>query len=100
MSKYILSPNAQKSLVSIKVYSLNQFGERQTKIYLQSIQSKFEELAGNPEIGRIRDEIKTGYLSVLIGSHVIFYRISESYIIDIIDVLHQSMEPLLHLYSD
>ena len=99
MSKYILSPNAQKSLLNIKAYSSKQFGERQTKIYLQSIQSKFGDLADNPEIGRIRDEIKTGYLSVLIGSHVIFYRISESHI-DIIDVLHQSMEPLLHLYSD
>lgn len=99
MSKYILSPNAQKSLLSIKDYSLNQFGERQTKVYLQSIQEKLENVASNPEIGRIRDEIKTGYLRVLTGSHVIFYRISESQI-DIIDVLHQSMEPLLHLYSD
>jgi len=99
MSKYILSPNAQKSLLSIKDYSLNQFGERQTKVYLQSIQAKFESVADNPETGRRRDEIKTGYLSILIGSHVVFYRISESHI-DIIDVLHQNMEPLLHLYSD
>ena len=98
MSKYILSPNAQKSLRSIKAYSLEQFGERQTKIYLQSIQSRFEKLVENPEIGKVRHEIKQGYLSALIGSHVVFYRKANSHI-EIIDVLHQSMEPLLHLYS-
>ena len=50
----------------------------------------------NPDIGRKREEIKKGHLSFLAGSHVIFYRESKNHV-DIIDILHQSMEPYRHL---
>jgi toxin ParE1/3/4 len=39
---------------------------------------------------------KKGYLSFLAGSHVIFYREAKNHV-DIIDILHQSMEPYRHL---
>ncbi|MAU12851.1 MAG: hypothetical protein CL607_23730 [Anaerolineaceae bacterium] len=99
MAQYILSPNAQASLRAIKSYSLNQFGEQQTRIYLQLIATRLQAIAEEPEIGRSRDEIKQGYLSFLAGSHVIFYRKGQGHI-DIIDILHQSMEPHLHLYDE
>ncbi|MCG8639167.1 MAG: type II toxin-antitoxin system RelE/ParE family toxin [Desulfobacterales bacterium] len=40
--------------------------------------------------------MKKGYLSFLAGSHIIFYRKSKNHV-DIIDILHQSMEPYRHL---
>lgn len=99
MSKYILSPNAKKSLRDIKTYSLEHFGDKQTQIYLDKIRERVRFVAEKPNRGKNRDEIKEGYFSIAAGSHMIYYKIQSSHI-DIIDVLHQKMEPLLHLYED
>lgn len=63
MTQYILSPNAQKSLRNIKVYSLEKFGEEQTITYLKIIEKKLQTIVESPDIGRKREEIKKGYLS-------------------------------------
>ena len=96
MTQYILSPNAQKSLGNIKTYSLEEFGEEQTITYLKLIKKKLQMISESPDIGRNREEIKKGYLSFLAGSHIIFYRKAKNHV-DIIDILHQSMEPYRHL---
>jgi toxin ParE1/3/4 len=96
MIQYILSPNAQKSLRNIKAYSSEKFGKEQAVVYLKLIEKKLQLIAETPDIGRKREEIKNGYLSFLAGSHVIFYRKAKNHV-DIIDILHQSMEPYLHL---
>ena len=56
-----------------------------------------QNLSDNPKIGIVRPEIKQGYYSKFIGSHTIYYRIIETHI-GIIDILHQSMEPKLHIH--
>jgi len=96
MTQYILSPNAQKSLGNIKTYSLEEFGEEQTITYLKLIEKKLQMISESPDIGRNREEIKKGYLSFLAGSHIIFYRKAKNHV-DIIDILHQSMEPYRYL---
>ena len=93
---YILSPNAQESLRNIKAYSLEQFGKEQTISYLKLIERKLRMIAEGPDIGRKREEIKKGYLCFLAGSHVIFYRKARKHV-EIIDILHQSMDPYQHL---
>jgi len=97
MGKYVLSPEAQNSLREIKHYSLKNFGKRQTTIYLKKIQNCMQKLADNPAIGIERPEIKQGYYSKFTGSHTVYYRISDNHIA-IIDILHQSMEPKLHIH--
>ena len=96
MTQYILSPNAQKSLGNIKTYSLEDFGEKQTITYLKLIEKKLQMISESPDIGRNREEIKKGYLSFLAGSHIVFYRKAKNHV-DIIDILHQSMEPYRYL---
>ena len=51
MAKYILSPEAQNSLHKIKEYSIRNFGEKTTKIYLQKIRKRMQELNENPSLG-------------------------------------------------
>lgn len=100
MSKiYVLSPNAQKSLRGIKAYSIDKFGERQAKIYLEKIRESLRSLATNPEQGKNRDKLLAGFYSSPVGSHMIYYKI-QPHQIDVIDILYQKMEPLLHLYED
>lgn len=96
MPQYILSPNAQGSLRRIKAYSLELFGEEQTVAYLRFIEKKLQTVAENPDIGRQREEVKKGYFSFLAGSHVIFYRKTKNHI-EVIDILHQGMDPYRHL---
>ena len=97
MAKYILSPAAQNSLKGIKSYSLKNFGKRQTTIYLKKLHVCMQDLADTPSKGTERPELKKGYYSKFIASHAIYYRISDTHI-GIIDILHQSMEPKLHIH--
>ena len=96
MPKYVLSPQALNSLKQISRYTTENFGERQKKKYLKLLKDKMRAAAGNPGMGQERNRIKPGYYSIPAGKHHIYYRIRETHI-DIIDVLHQSMEPKLHI---
>jgi toxin ParE1/3/4 len=96
MARFILSPQAQDSLTQIRNYSSENFGEQQAKRYLDTINDKLQELAKTPSKGKPRDDIKAGYRSAFVESHTIYYMIADEHI-EILDVLHQRMEPTLHL---
>ena len=96
MPKYVLSPQAQNSLIQISRYTSGNFGERQKKKYLKLLKDKMRVAAESPAKGQDRSRIKQGYYSIRAGKHHVYYRIRETHI-DIIDVLHQSMEPELHI---
>ncbi len=96
MAKYLLSPQAERSLIQISDYTLKNFGERQRKKYLSMLRKEMRAAAAKPNNRRERTEIKAGYYSVPAEKHHIYYRIGDAHI-EIIDVLHQSMEPSLHL---
>jgi toxin ParE1/3/4 len=98
VTKYFLSPEAQDSLKGIRAYSNKNFGAKRTKSYLQCIRKRIQALAENPSRGIIREDLKVGYHSDFVGSHTIYYRVKPTHI-DIIDVLHQSMEPSQHLIN-
>ncbi|MGJ8670626.1 MAG: type II toxin-antitoxin system RelE/ParE family toxin [Oceanococcus sp.] len=96
MAKYFLSPQAKNSLIQIGDYTLKNFGAQQQKKYLKMLRKHMRHAAAHPKQGRERNDIKPGYYSVQAEKHHLYYRIGDGYI-DIIDVLHQSMEPGLHL---
>ena len=96
MAKFILSLEAQNSLKSIQSFSIKHFGIKRTKTYLHSIHKRFQELAKTPSRGITREDLNVGYYSSFVGSHTIYYRVNNTHI-DIIDVLHQSMEPSKHI---
>ena len=96
MPDYVLSPQAQHSLKQISRYTRENFGERQKRKYLKLLRDKMRSAAKSPDKGQRRSEIKEGYYSIRAGKHHIYYRIKETHI-DIIDVLHQSMEPERHI---
>ena len=66
------------------------------KKYLKMLRDRMRTAAKNPDKGRDRSEIKPGYYSVRAEKHHIYYRIRDTHI-EIIDVLHQSMEPKRHI---
>lgn len=96
MPDYVLSPQAQNSLRQISRYTRENFGEQQKRKYLKLLRDKMRSAAKSPDKGQGRSEIREGYYSIRAGKRHIYYRLKETHI-DIIDVLHQSMEPGLHI---
>jgi toxin ParE1/3/4 len=102
MSKYTFSPNAIVSLKDIEKYSSDNFGKIKTGIYLRELHEKIELVAKKPKNGKLRNEIFNEWdcYSYFVNSHTIYYEIVSDDEINIIDILHQSMEPKQHLLDN
>ena len=96
MKRYILSPAAQADIASIRKYTTQRWGRAQTEKYSVRLRERLRWLADNPLLGKARDEVKESYRSFHEGSHVIFYRMAGDDI-EIIGILHQSMDVEQHL---
>lgn len=96
MAKYVLSPEAAKSIAQIEAYTCEQFGPKQAVRYLENLLDRFEFIAEDPKRGKHRLEIDAAYFSYFVGSHTVYYIINAEQI-QIVDVLHQSMEPTRYL---
>jgi toxin ParE1/3/4 len=93
---YRLYPKAVEDLESIYLYSSRELGLKRTKDYILAIDSTFQQLADDTLISRKCDTVRQGLRVFNIGSHVIFFKIS-NYGITVIPVLHQSMDFSRHL---
>ncbi len=92
MAAYLLSPRTRRSLVQIGQYTLDNHGQRQKRQYLTMLRERMRTAARNPGQGKKRSDIKEGYYSIRAEKHNTYYRVQATHI-EIIDVLHQSMEP-------
>ena len=60
--------------------------------YLKQLDDCFKQISENPELGLTVDFITDGYRKFPQGSHLIFYKLSEENTVEIIRVLHKSMD--------
>ncbi|HEA20902.1 hypothetical protein LCGC14_1257710 [marine sediment metagenome] len=74
INSYVLSEEATSDIDDIFKFGEYKFGIAQAIKYLIGLEGHFEKLANNPDIGRERNEIKVGLLSLPYISHIIFYR--------------------------
>ena len=84
---YKLSPEADNDIEEIFDYTEFEYGLQKSIEYTTQFHTVFIELSQSPELGRARDEIKTGLRSRIQNKHVIFYRILKGHI-RIVRVLH------------
>jgi toxin ParE1/3/4 len=91
MPDYRLTPAGKSDLLEIWKYTVKTWGKNQAEKYLLNIEAKLEQLAVNPELGMRRPEIRSGYYSLPVEKHIIFYLHSGNYI-NIIGVLHGRMD--------
>ena len=95
MSLVRVTPRALADLDAIAGWSLRQWGEDRTEIYLRDLSDRFGWLAANPQLGRDRAEVGAGYRSFPQGRHVVFY-VAFPEGIAIIGVPHQAMDVNSH----
>ena len=96
MSRYRLTPAAQRDLSSIWDFTQGRWDVRQAETYVTEIRATLERIADNPGRGRTCDEIRVGYRRYSIGSHLIFY-VKRPDGVDVIRILNQRMDPTRHL---
>ncbi|MDA1092376.1 MAG: type II toxin-antitoxin system RelE/ParE family toxin [Acidobacteria bacterium] len=87
---------AETDLIGIWTYSFEQWGEAQADRYLDALERGIGKLADDPEYGRQRNELRTGYWSKRIEHHAVFYTVTPSEV-RIRRVLHESMDVDRHL---
>ncbi|HHC6826461.1 TPA: type II toxin-antitoxin system RelE/ParE family toxin [Vibrio parahaemolyticus] len=92
MKPFQLTNKAKSDLRDIALFTSRRRGREQRNIYLKQFDDSFWLLAETPDIGKACDEIRDGYRKFPQGSHVIFYRQIGSQSIEIIRILHKSMD--------
>ena len=88
---YELSAAADQDIQDIYDYAAQEYGEDQAESYTLELEIFLEELVRSPEMGRRRDDIRTGLRSFPKGHHVIFYRILADRI-RIVRILHSRQD--------
>ncbi len=96
---YRLSPSAEKDLFDIWEYTFATWGGAQAEKYLQILDSRFINLAEEPQRGKLREDILSDYYSFHEGRHVIFYTMHGNGIA-IARILHERMDLVSHLKKD
>ena len=90
-----LLPRADLDLEEIWLYSFERWGQAQADSYLGAFADAFEKLVDGRSTGRAVS-IRRGYLKHAVGAHMVYFRVlSDS--IEIVRILHQSMETEHHL---
>ena len=97
MTGYLLSPAVQRDLGEIWEYTARNWGEDQAVRYILGIRDACRALADGRRQGRSIEDIRPGYRKLPVGSHVLFYRVSDSGLIDVIRILHQRMDAAARL---
>ncbi|MFV0576796.1 MAG: type II toxin-antitoxin system RelE/ParE family toxin [Vibrio sp.] len=93
---YKLSKKAEEDFGAIYEYTFLNFGEDQADDYTEDMERCLSVLSEAPFIGRDCANLRHGIRRHDHKKHVIFYRIREMDIF-IIRILHQQMNPILHL---
>lgn len=113
MAKFRLSRPAQSDLEQILATSAERWGEDAKDRYAQLLVATMRKIAADPEgpTTRNRNDLLPGVRSVHLRHaqrerrarsvrqpvHVIYYRIGQPGVVEIVRVLHERMEPSQHL---
>jgi|TARA_B110000908_G_C9989889_1_gene329304 toxin ParE1/3/4 len=92
MNKFSLSSKAKTDLIKIAKYTQLTWGINQRNDYLKVLDSTFQLLAAEPELGLNCDYIREGYSKYPQASHVIYYKGYKDNQIFIVRILHKSMD--------
>jgi len=94
---YQLSKKAELDLINIWEYTFHKWSKKQADRYLGLLFNEMDYISKNPKTGKDQQEIREGYRYTQMKSHLIFYRETDTKIIEIVRILHQRMDTDSHL---
>jgi toxin ParE1/3/4 len=92
MAKYFLTNKAVEDLSKIWEYTYEVWTENQADKYYSLLIDSFREISENPELGKNYKEIDSTILGLSVGKHIVFYRVAKAAEIEVLRILHQSMD--------
>ncbi|WP_342106607.1 type II toxin-antitoxin system RelE/ParE family toxin [Methylobacterium sp. SI9] len=92
-----LSAAARRVLSEIWSFTARHWDRNQADRYLRLLAGSFDGLAHGTVRERACEEIHAGYFELSVGAHRIFYRLDPSNEIQIVRILHRSMDVERHL---
>jgi toxin ParE1/3/4 len=99
MSSFKLTVKAKQDLRKIAIHTEKRWGKKQRNIYIKQFDDIFHILASSPQTGKTCDYIKEGYRKFPQSSHIVFYRIINDELIEIVRILHKKMDYSLHFQA-
>src|SRR5215471_16121551 len=95
-----LGAAAEVDFANILKWTAENFGERQSRAYRDTLVQAIGELAGGPDVvgSKARDEIMPGLRTLHVarrghrGSHLIMYRVAPKNVTEIVRILHDRMD--------
>lgn len=97
MSQYRLRPRADRDLADIWRYTATRWDAAQADQYVVTILGAIQALARDSGAAHALPRIWPGYKRAFVGSHAIYFRVQGNSDIEIIRILHQSMDADRHL---
>lgn len=91
-ASYKITRKAQADLMQIGRYTANEWGVTQRNSYLKQLDDCFSQISENPTLGIPSDFIAKDYRKFPQGNHLIFYKNNPEGIVEIIRVLHKTMD--------
>lgn len=92
MAKYRFTNKAVEDLSGIWNYSSDIWLEKQADLYYRMLIECCREIAANPALGKKYEQISENLLGFIANKHIIFYRTISQDEIEIIRILHSSMD--------
>jgi toxin ParE1/3/4 len=93
MNKLVLnvSSEALSDLEKIWIYTYNKWSKEQADRYYSLLIEEIEFLQSNYTTGKSAEYIRHGYRVSFVKSHIVFYKIVDDQKLEIIRILHQSV---------
>lgn len=99
MKPFDLTCKARADLRAIAIFTEEQWGVEQRNLYIKQFDDTFHMLAASPLVGKSCDEVMPGYRKFPQGSHVVFYKEGNSCVIEVVRILHKSMDVEMQVYG-
>ena len=97
MPKLTITPLAVHDLKNIGRYTEKNWGKKQRNAYLENFAILFEKIRTSKIVGRNRDTVRQGLLCYPCQKHLVFFKRGADGGVDILRILHQSMDFDRHL---
>jgi toxin ParE1/3/4 len=92
MPKYFLSNKAVEDLSDIWDYTYEAWSEKQADKYYNLLIDSCDEISESSKIGKNYDEIDENIFGYKVGHHIIFYQMLKADEIEVVRILHESMD--------
>ena len=97
MSHVVLSPKAKADLSDVWNYTYTEWGVEQAEKYVRELWTIISELTDDLTKSVDIGDVRRGYRKVRAGSHVVFFKVTSTGVVDVVRILHQKMDFNRHL---